>query len=64
MLKATQDFMYASISVKAGEEIKPYQFEADQVQILLANGLIAAETPQPAEIKKAQPRKKTAPKAK
>ena len=60
MLKATQDFTYASMSVKAGEVIQPYQFEADQVQILLANGLIASETPQLKETKKAQPGKKAA----
>lgn len=39
-MKATQDFEYASIQVKAGDEVKPGMFEADQIQSLLAKGLL------------------------
>lgn len=40
MLKATQDFEYASVVVKAGDEIVPGTFEADQIPSLLRLELV------------------------
>lgn len=45
MLKATQDFRYASIDIKAGQEITPGLFEADQVASLLRKGWIEYDSP-------------------
>ena len=56
MLKATKDFEEDGVSVKAGEEIEPGQFDADRVVSLLAKGFITDDKPQPAP--------KAAPKAK
>jgi hypothetical protein len=39
-MKATQDFTHAGISVREGEEVAPLTFEADEVQMLIAAGLL------------------------
>jgi hypothetical protein len=42
-MKATRDFVYASIPVQAGQSIPPGTFEADQVQSLIRKGWITEE---------------------
>lgn len=49
MLKATQDFAYAGIEIKAEQEIEPYTFEADDVQSLIRQGLVIDTDAKPAK---------------
>ena len=40
MLKALKAFSHAGIEVEAGQEVKPFTFEADDVQGLIRKGLL------------------------
>jgi hypothetical protein len=58
MLKATRDFAYASITIRAGQEIVQGLFEADQVGSLIRKGWIEDISPAP----KVKPKQPQAPK--
>jgi hypothetical protein len=57
-MKATKDFTEWGVVVKAGDELKSGQFEADQVQSLLAKGLVVDDKAkkEPAKAEKGKPK--------
>jgi len=44
-MKATQDFTLDGVTVKAGDEIKPGMFAADDLAALLHSGAVVSDEP-------------------